>query len=110
MRREYATKMLNLRTEATGALSELRELHRGRLNLAANEYTCLYLLPVLDQFRRLNPRIEVAVQRSLASRIADDVLVHTVEIGVLSFRPDDPNLKSVEVYRDEFDFVMKQKS
>ncbi len=43
--REYAAKLLNLRNDASGALTELRELHRGRLNLAANEYTCLYLLP-----------------------------------------------------------------
>ena len=104
--RDYAVKLLNLRTEAAGALSELRELHRGRLNLAANEYTCLYLLPLLDEFRRRNPRIKVTVQRSLASRISDDVLVHSVEIGVLSFRPDDPQLHSIMVYRDELDFVV----
>ena len=29
--REYAVKLLNLRGEAAGALNELRELHRGRL-------------------------------------------------------------------------------
>src|SRR3954447_1162967 len=34
--REYAMKLLNLRAEASGALTELRELHRGRLNIAAN--------------------------------------------------------------------------
>jgi DNA-binding transcriptional LysR family regulator len=104
--RDYAMKLLNLRAEASGALTELRELHRGRLNLAANEYTCLYLLPLLDEFRRLNPRIKVAVQRSLASRIADDLLVHSVEIGVMSFRPDDAQIRSVVVYRDELDFVV----
>src|ERR1700679_659156 len=67
--REYAQKMLNLRTDAGSALTELRSLHRGRLNLAANEYTCLCLLPLLDQFGRENPRIKIAVQRALASRI-----------------------------------------
>ncbi len=108
--REYATKLLNLRTEASGALNELRELHRGRLNLAANEYTCLVLLPLLDEFRRKNPRIKVTVQRALASRIADDVLVHSVEIGVLSFRPDDAQIRSVVVYRDELDFVVNPKN
>src|SRR5664280_273862 len=61
---------------------------------------------VLDEFRRRNPRIKVTVQRALASRIADDVLVHAVEIGVLSFRPDDPQIRSVVVYRDELDFVV----
>ncbi len=104
--REYAAKLLNLRTEATGALTELRELHSGKLNLAANEYTCLYLLPLLDEYRRQNPRIKLAVQRALASRISDEVLMHSVEIGVLSFRPDDPQVKSVVVYRDELAFVV----
>jgi DNA-binding transcriptional LysR family regulator len=104
--REYAAKLLNLRNEATGALTELRELHRGRLNLAANEYTCLYLLPLLDEFRRQNPRIKLAVQRTLASRISDEVLMHSVELGVLSFRPDDAQVKSIVVYRDELAFVV----
>jgi len=107
--REYAQKLLYLRTEAAGALTELRELHRGRLNLAANEYTCLYLLPLLDEFRRQNPRIKLAVQRALASRISDEVLMHSVEIGVLSFRPDDPQVKSMVVYRDELAFVVNPK-
>ena len=104
--REYAAKLLNLRTEATGALTELRELHKGKLNIAANEYTCLYLLPLLDEFRRRNPRIKLAVQRKLASRISDEVLMHSVELGILSFRPDDPQVKSMVVYRDELAFVV----
>ncbi|HEU4637059.1 MAG TPA: LysR family transcriptional regulator [Edaphobacter sp.] len=104
--REYAAKMLNLRSEAAGALSELRSLHRGRLNLAANEYTSLYLLPLLDEFRRQNPRIKLAVQRTLASRISDEVLMHSVEFGVLSFRPDDSQIRSIVVYRDELALVV----
>ena len=103
--REYALKLLNLRGEATVALAELRELHRGRLKLAANEYTCLYLLPLLDQYRRRHPEIKVAVQRTLASRIPDEVSMHGVELGVLSFRPDDTQLTSVVVYRDELALV-----
>ncbi len=103
---EYAHKLLNLRVEATHALGELRSLHRGSLNLAANEYTSLFLLPVLDGFRRAHPLIKISVQRSLASRIADEVLAHSVEMGVLSFRPDDRALKSIVVFRDELAFVV----
>jgi DNA-binding transcriptional LysR family regulator len=98
---EYAQKLLNLRKDASAALADLRSLHRGRLDLAANEYTCLYLLPVLDAFRREHPRIKVAVKRTLASRIADEVQSHSVEMGVVSFRPDDPQVVSTVVYRDE---------
>jgi DNA-binding transcriptional LysR family regulator len=41
------------------------------------------------------------VQRALASWIADEVLSHSVELGVVSFRPDDPQVRSTVVYRDE---------
>lgn len=99
--RDYAQKMVNLRKEAGAALQDLRSLQAGRLDLAANEYTCLYLLPVLDAFRREHPGLKIAVQRSLASRISDEVLQHSVELGVLSFRPDDPQIRSIVVYRDE---------
>jgi len=104
--REYAAKLLNLRNEASGALTELRSLHRGRPNLAANEYTCLYLLPLLDEFRKQNPRIKLAVQRTLASRIPDEVLLHSVEFGVVSFRPEDSQVRSIVVYLDELAFVV----
>jgi DNA-binding transcriptional LysR family regulator len=99
--REYGQKMLNLRKDAEGALVDLRSLHTGRLSIAANEYTCLYLLPVLDAFRREHPRIKVAVQRALASKISEEILSHSVELGVVSFRPEDPQVRSTVVYRDE---------
>jgi DNA-binding transcriptional LysR family regulator len=97
--REYARRMLTLRSEAASAMEELKSLDRGRLLIAANEYTCLYLLPILDRFRRLCPQIGVSIQRSLASRIPEDLLQRTVEIGVLSFRPEG-------VYTDELAFVV----
>jgi DNA-binding transcriptional LysR family regulator len=103
---EYAHKLLNLRTEASAALVDLREMRKGRLNIAANEYTCLYLLPVLARFRRLYPLVKVTVQRSLASRIPHRILEHEVELGMLSFNPDDPLLRSIVVYRDELALVV----
>lgn len=103
---EYAQKLLNLRNEAAGALVELREVRKGKLAIAANEYTCLYLLPVLADYRRLYPGVKVIVQRSLASRIPQSLLEHNVELGVLSFNPEDPLLRSIVVYRDELAFVV----
>jgi DNA-binding transcriptional LysR family regulator len=76
-------------------------MHTGKLTLAANEYTCLYLLPLIHAFRREHPRVKVAVQRTLASRVADEVLQHAVDMGVVSFRPEDPQVRSIAVYRDE---------
>lgn len=103
---EYAQKMLNLRREARASLEELRQFQRGTLVLAANEFTSLYLLRVLEEFRRFSPMIKVAVQRALASGIAAQVADHTVELGVLSFRPESSLLQSIVVYRDELVFVV----
>lgn len=106
---EYAEKLLNLRSEARMALRELRETQRGKLSLAANEFTCQYLLPVLNRFRQLHPMLQVEVQRWLASRIPGALLRHNVELGVLSFYPDDPLLRSIVVYRDALAFVVHPK-
>ena len=103
---EYALKMLNLRREARASIEELRQFQRGTLVLAANEFTSLYLLRVLEEFRKFSPMIKVAVQRALASGIAAQVADHTVELGVLSFRPENPLLQSIVVFRDELVLVV----
>jgi DNA-binding transcriptional LysR family regulator len=103
---EYAQKLLNLRSEARVAINELREMHKGKLSIAANEFTCLYLLPALAEFRRVYPKVKVTVHRALASRISNEVLKHGAELGVLSFNPDEPLLRSIVVFRDELSFVV----
>ena len=103
---EYAEKLLNLRQDAQEALVELHELQKGKLAIAANEFTVLYLLPVLAEFRQRHPMIKITVRRSLGSHIPDDVLRHNVEFGVLSYDPDEPQLHSTVVYLDELVFVV----
>ncbi len=103
---EYAERLVNLRTNAQEALVELRELHKGRLAIAANEFTALYLLPVLGDFRNLHPMIHVMVNRALGSHIPDDVLQHHSELGVLTYHPDESQLASIVVYLDELILVV----
>jgi DNA-binding transcriptional LysR family regulator len=103
---EYAERLLNLRTNAHEALVELRELHKGTLAIAANEFTALYLLPVLAEFRRLHPMIRMLVNRALGSQIPDDVLQHNSELGVLTYHPEESQLASMVVYLDELILVV----
>jgi DNA-binding transcriptional LysR family regulator len=106
---EYAEKLLNLRSEAAESLVELRELQKGKLVIAANEFTALYLLPILAEFRRLHPMIKITVQRALGSHIPDDVLRYRAEFGVLSYEPQEPSVHSIVVYLDELVFVVPPK-
>ncbi len=104
--RDYALRLLALRREATSALGELKSLERGRLQLAANEYTCMYLLPAIDAFRREFPHISVTVHRMLASHVAEELNLRTFELGVISFRPDPVQFRTIAVYSDSLAFIV----
>ena len=104
--RVYAERLLRLRSEAVSAVGELRSLQRGRLAVAANEYTSHLLLPILAAYRRRYPQIEVVVQRSLASRIPEQVLDRSVELGILTFVPDEDGLYATPVYEDDVVLVV----
>jgi DNA-binding transcriptional LysR family regulator len=104
--RDYALRLMALRREATSALDELKSLERGRLQLAANEYTCMYLLPAIDHFRRAFPHVSVTVHRMLASRIPDELNLHTFELGMVSFKPDPAHFRSIAVYADSLALIV----
>lgn len=104
--RDYALRLMALRREASSALDELKSLERGSLHLAANEYTCTYLLPVIDAFRRAYPHISITVQRMLASHIPDELNLRTFEMGMISFRPDPAQFRTIAVYGDSLAFIV----
>ena len=104
--RDYAQRLLALRREASSALGELKSLERGHLQLAANEYTCMYLLPAIDAFRREFPHVSVTVHRTLASRVPEELNLRTFELGVVSFKPDPAQFRSIAVYGDSLAFIV----
>jgi len=98
---DYARQMLNLRHTAQAALVDMRNLHHGKVTISANEHTVFYLLSVIVEFRRLHPLIKIEVQRGVASRIPKQITGREVELGVISFTPNDDSLRSVSVMTDE---------
>src|SRR5256886_2923012 len=103
---DFSQQMLNLRRHAHAAIRELRDLHRGKLSLGANEYTVMSLLRLIPIFRARHPHIKIEVKRSLASRIPGEIIGRDVEIGVVSFKPNDPAIKSLAIEVDELALVV----
>ncbi|HUE82126.1 MAG TPA: LysR family transcriptional regulator [Pyrinomonadaceae bacterium] len=103
---EFGQEMINLRRSAQVAVKELRDLQRGKLTLSANEYTVNYLLPVIPIFRARHPHIKVEVKRSLASRIPSEILGRDIEIGVVSYKPNDSGIVSMPVVVDELALIV----
>ena len=103
---DFSQQMLNLRQHAHSAIRELRDLQRGKLSLGANEYTVMSLLRLIPIFRSRHPHIKIEVKRSLASRIPGEIIGRDVEIGVVSFKPNDKAIKSLAIDVDELALVV----
>jgi DNA-binding transcriptional LysR family regulator len=103
---DYARQMLNLRYSAQTALVEMRDLHHGKVTISANEHTVFFLLPIIAEFRRLHPLIKIEVQRGVASRIPKQITAREVELGVISFSPNDDSIRSFPVMNDELALVV----
>ena len=106
---EYAQQILSLKQAAQSAISEVRGLARGKVSVSANEHTVFYLLPLIARFRKLYPGIRVEVRRGVASRIPKEITAREVELGLISFRPDDETLTSVQVFTDELVLIVDPK-
>src|SRR5438105_11523865 len=86
---EYARRFENLEGELANSLTELRDNSAGRLIVGANESTTLYLLEHIEQYRRRYPKVKVQVRRSLSSKIPAQLLDGDLELGLISYDPED---------------------
>ena len=103
---DYAERMLNLRQETKRALEDLRAGGRGELSLGVNESSIHALLPVLAKYRRLYPEVRLAVHRTFSRDIPSELVNHRLDLGIVSFIPQEPQLAAVKIFRDELAFVV----
>src|ERR1700689_4535907 len=98
--------MLNLREEIRKGMNELSGLERGQVSIGVNESSIHALLPALDSYRRLHPGIHIRVQRVFSRDVPREVLNHHLDIGVISYLPEERELEAVEFYRDALVLVV----
>jgi DNA-binding transcriptional LysR family regulator len=103
---EYARRFENLQQDMENSLAELRDNSAGRLIIGANESTSLYLLQHIERYRRLYPKVKVQVRRSLSSKVPNQLIDGDLELGVVSYDPDDDRLISHVIFTDHLAFVV----
>jgi len=103
---DFSRRFENLETEMSNALAEMRDNSAGVLNVGANESTSLYLLQHIVNYRRLYPKVKVRVRRSLSSKIPGQLIDGELELGVISYDPQDERLHSQVIYTDHLAFVV----
>lgn len=103
---DYCRRFENLESEMLNALAELRDRAAGRLSIGANESTALYLLKHIEAYRRLYPKVKVQVRRCLSSKIPSQLIDGDLEMGVISYDPEDDRLETRVIYIDHLAFVV----
>ncbi|HEX6908260.1 MAG TPA: LysR family transcriptional regulator [Terriglobales bacterium] len=98
----YAEETLQARRVVMTTVQEMERVPRGEIVVAANEGTCLHILPeVFAEFKKQYPRVAVSVQRSEHNKILESVIDNSVDFGVVSLPVNDTRLTIVLIHRDE---------
>ena len=99
---KYAEETLEQRRVVLIALVEMHRIPRGEIVVAANEGTCLHILPeVFAEFKRQYPSVAVSVKRSEHSKILEAIIENSCDFGVVSMPVPDKRLTVVPIHRDE---------
>lgn len=106
---DYARRFENLQGDLENALAELRDKSAGRLTIGANESSTLYLLDHIEKYRKKFPKIKVQIRRSLSSRIPTELIDGELELGILTYNPEDERLVTKVIYTDHLSFIVSPK-
>ena len=104
---EHAEQILALRRRAQDAINELENVPRGELVIAANEGTCIYVLPgVFAEFKEQFPNVQLHVDRSYGSRVVQAVLDNLADFGIAQVPAPDKKLQIVKIHSDEIKLLV----
>lgn len=99
---DYAAQMLALRRQAQDTISELERNPRGELVIAANEATCIYVLPqVFSEYKSQFPAVQLQVDRSYGSRVVEAVMENIADFGITQLPVTEKRLEVVHIHKDE---------
>ncbi|MEO8071019.1 MAG: LysR family transcriptional regulator, partial [Acidobacteriota bacterium] len=104
---DYGTRLLRLSDEASRAVTDLRDVRKGRVLVGANEGSVHAALPLIAAFQKEYPDVLVDVRRVHARQMAQEVLLRSVDFGVLTFNPTERELLSVVVGTDEMVLLVR---
>ena len=104
---EYAEHILDLRRRAQDAINELERIPRGELIIAANEATCIYVLPeVFSLYKNLYPNVQLSVDRSYGARVVEAVLDNLADFGITQLPVQEKKLQVASIHSDEIKLIV----
>jgi len=103
---EYAEQILELRRRAQDAINELERVPRGALVIAANEATCLYVLPqVFSEYSRRFPNVQLLVDRQYGGRVVQAILENQADFGFTQLPVQERKIQAVRIHSDQIKVI-----
>ncbi len=104
---EYAEQILDLRRRAQDSINELERTPRGALVIAANEATCIYVLPtVFSEYKKQFPNVQLLVDRSYGAAVVQAVTDNLADFGITQLPVEEKRLQIVKIHSDEIKLLM----
>ena len=99
---DYTERILDLRRQAQDSINELERVPRGELVIAANEATCIYVLPrVFAEYKKQFPNVGMLVDRSYGVRVVQAVVDNLADFGITQLPVQEKKLQVVKIHTDE---------
>ncbi|HYP13977.1 MAG TPA: LysR family transcriptional regulator [Bryobacteraceae bacterium] len=106
---DYAEQILQLRRRAQDVINELERVPRGELVIAANESTCIYVLPaVFSEYKKQFPNVQLHVDRAYGSRVVAAVLDNLADFGITQLPVTEKKLQIVKIHSDEIKVLVPE--
>jgi DNA-binding transcriptional LysR family regulator len=104
---EYAEQILDLRRRAQDAVNELAKAPRGALMIAANEATCVYVLPlVFSEYTKRFPNVQLLVERSYGAKVVQAVMDNLADFGFTQLPVTERKLQVIKIHTDEVKLIV----
>jgi DNA-binding transcriptional LysR family regulator len=106
----YATRLISLRNEAISAMADLSHLRTGRLRVGANESISMHLVPQLTQaFLKRYSGVRIELRCNSSARLVAELKDRRLDLALLSFAPEETELESQFLMRDELVLITNPK-
>ncbi len=106
----YAEQILALRRGAQDAINELDRVPRGEVMIAANEATCIYVLPgVFSEYKKQFPNVQILVDRSYGARVVEAVADNLADFGITQLPVREKRLEVAPFHTDEIKLLVPGK-
>ncbi len=102
----FAEQILDLKRQARNAINELERVPRGELIIAANEATCIHVLPrVFSEFKAQYPNVQLLVDRSYGAKVVQAVTDNLADFGIAQLPVQERKLQVVAIHTDEIRLI-----